>query len=789
MKFMQKSQLINKSALMIAIILPVLFIQAARAEVPTNPPGTYTTSWLGNTYMDVKGHKVVTEEMNDICVSPNGHVFCAGYAEAWGGGASFNASDGSFAGRYENFNSGFGDPASVVAADDNFVYFGAGSRGILRAVHGGATGGYKSYLSNKNIQGLFIKNGKLYVSDYGDGKIRVLNLSTMAEENSWSCAKPTRLTVDNFGNVWVVICSAASVQPPSEGPMWWGDKVKSFSSAGVPGAEITDFEKPLSVAVNTNGQLLVGGLNEHSQIWLYDITGTPTKIGAFGVDKGIFGGTTSGAFTDFAKLHWIRSIAVDAGDNIYTGCCYGTFWGDCIEKFNTAGALQWRVFAGTSLDCAGIDPYNETEVYSKFHHYSLDYSKTTPGTEWSLKSFTVNRFKYPNDIRVDQNTDVGERSLGAGAWRIGGKLFVGRSSQSGYRFELYRLDTETDGEVLVPSVKMGWGNDVNNQFYNSTTKKWYNKPKKDNKYNQYWCIAKTGDIFTIADNPDFIIQYKYGGLDANNNPIWEASNATIVRTPEFSDTRRLYYDSDEDIMYIAGDVKDQNWGSFLRVKKFGNWSLGNRTSSYTAVLPYRDAQYAGSSNYGGGDPCSFSVEGDYIFVLYGKGLVRILDKTDGSLVGTLTQNVNGWKGSDGQVDAAYGMTVTKRRSGEYILLFENAAWANIMMIRWCPGACDAEVAVPGDAPSNLPSQFSLSQNYPNPFNPSTTIQYSLPHKSHVCLEIYNALGQKIAELANVEQEAGYYVEKFDGSELASGMYFYRLRAGDIVQTRKFLLMR
>jgi hypothetical protein len=93
---------------------------------------------------------------------------------------------------------------------------------------------------------------------------------------------------------------------------------------------------------------------------------------------------------------------------------------------------------------AGIDPDHETEVYSKYHHYSLDYSKTTPGTEWSLKGFTVKRFKYPNDPRVDQNTDVGSRSLGAGAYRIGGKLFVARSNQEGYRWELYRQEPATE---------------------------------------------------------------------------------------------------------------------------------------------------------------------------------------------------------------------------------------------------------------------------------------------------------------------------------------------------------
>jgi hypothetical protein len=433
--------------------------------------------------------------------------------------------------------------------------------------------------------------------------------------------------------------------------------------------------------------LLVGGLNQHSQIWIYNLSGTPFKVGTFGAQGGIFSGT-AGAFTNSAKLHWIKAIVVDASDHIYTGCTYGTFWGNCIEKWSPTGALQWRLFAGTSLDGAGLDPENDTEVYSKYHHYSLDYSKTAPGTEWTLKGFTVNRFKYPNDPRIDQNSDVGSRALGAGAWRIGGRLFVDRSSQEGYRFELYRLETATDGEVLVPSFRMGAGGDNDNHFYSPQTKTWTHKAKKDGLYNQYWNIAKSGDLFTIGD-PQTIIHYQYGGLDTHGNPIWDATNATTAVISEFKPVRRLVYDSDADVIYMAGDVKNQNWGSFLRVKKFPNWSTGNRTSSFTVHLPYEDAEYATSSNYGGGQPAAFAVAGDYIFVLYGVGHVRILNKTDGSLVGTLRQNVNGWKGSDGQVDAAYGMTVTQRKNREYIILFENAAWANIQMYRWNPTGTSA----------------------------------------------------------------------------------------------------
>jgi hypothetical protein len=70
----------------IVILGLLVSVPAARTETPIAPPGRYYTSWLGNTYMANNGKKNVTEELNDICVSPNGHVFTAGYAETWGAG-------------------------------------------------------------------------------------------------------------------------------------------------------------------------------------------------------------------------------------------------------------------------------------------------------------------------------------------------------------------------------------------------------------------------------------------------------------------------------------------------------------------------------------------------------------------------------------------------------------------------------------------------------------------------------------------------------------------------------
>ena len=91
--------------------------------------------------------------------------------------------------------------------------------------------------------------------------------------------------------------------------------------------------------------------------------------------------------------------------------------------------------------------------------------------------------------------------------------------------------------------------------------------------------------------------------------------------------------------------------------------------------------------------------------------------------------------------------------------------------------------------SRQPDAFVLHQNYPNPFNPSTTIRYDLPRKSQIHLTVYNTLGQQVATLVQGQQDAGSYEVKFDGSALASGVYFHRLQAGTYVDTETLLLLR
>ena len=109
---------------------------------------------------------------------------------------------------------------------------------------------------------------------------------------------------------------------------------------------------------------------------------------------------------------------------------------------------------------------------------------------------------------------------------------------------------------------------------------------------------------------------------------------------------------------------------------------------------------------------------------------------------------------------------------------------------------DGKVTVRG-----LPTDFALEQNYPNPFNPITTIRFTLSDARrntqdarHTTLKISNLLGQEVRTLVDEEKEPGYYSVTWDGrdnegTEVTSGVYFYRLKSGEFIETRRMILLK
>jgi hypothetical protein len=120
----------------------------------------------------------------------------------------------------------------------------------------------------------------------------------------------------------------------------------------------------------------------------------------------------------------------------------------------------------------------------------------------------------------------------------------------------------------------------------------------------------------------------------------------------------------------------------------------------------------------------------------------------------------------------------------YIVELEESGYAGV----WRRPLSEMTASV-GPTMAELPHQFLLDQNYPNLFNPNTTIKFEVPKFSTVRLSVFDMLGRQVSVLMNEKSEAGVHEVKFDGSNLASGAYFYRLQAGDFVQSNKLVLLK
>ncbi|HKK46412.1 MAG TPA: T9SS type A sorting domain-containing protein [Balneolaceae bacterium] len=139
---------------------------------------------------------------------------------------------------------------------------------------------------------------------------------------------------------------------------------------------------------------------------------------------------------------------------------------------------------------------------------------------------------------------------------------------------------------------------------------------------------------------------------------------------------------------------------------------------------------------------------------------------------------------------AYSMNGETLAPGKYDLLQVDSTGVKMDdAILSTPNGSEITFTGLGKKRRELPAQYKLAHNYPNPFNPRTTINYELPEASEVTLEIYNILGRRVATLVDKRQKAGRYTIQFRADYLASGVYLYRLKAGDFTKVRKMILIK
>ena len=655
-----------------------------------NLPGKVVHSWLANSFATEKGHQSVPVNVCGICVTPDGTVFSAGVSEAFGGVGSYKA--GRFVTKYD-YDSGFGSSASSVAADDNYVYIGTGA-GLFRTRRDDTTYN-RTPIFKGNIHGLALRGGELYLSDFDSGKVRVLATATMKEIRALAAQSPGPLAVEADGRVWVI--QGKPAKEPYLSFYTGGKKLVSYSKDGKAGPEIADFENPCAVAVNLKGRLLVGGLNGHSQVWIYDVSGRPKKVDSFGEDGGIFSGEP-GRYGQ-KKFHWIRGLGTDAAGILYVASVFGSWYNASIEAYDTSGKRLWDVHGlGNWLDTACTDPDDENVVYTKENVDKMDWSRPA-GQEQSLAGLTVDRFKYPSDNRIIEGHGPAHRLIN-GIRRIAGKPFLYCGYQGTGSLEIYKFG---EGCVAAPCGYVGgasiwrpdcgkrWPEDAENFIWTDGNGDGvpdlaeFASVERKPRWGSMHLDAKAGIWQCSGDGT--IWRLPCEGLDPRGNPIYRrASEVSYKCLPEFPGDRlrRLFYIPSDDVLITGGSPGTEENACNLLIC-FDRWSdPARRTKRWSINLPLNDKSYTPDTRYGGGAPQAISACGEYLFVAYGYGYVRVHGLKDGGYIGTIRPDINGFGGSGGCVDSDNALNATLRANGEYVLFLENAGRNHVMMFRWTP---------------------------------------------------------------------------------------------------------
>lgn len=702
----------------------------------------YTVGWIGNTYPGAKRH--VPQDIDAICVLPDGTVFSnvhweegganctmfrngevvaiAGHTHGWGNQGGYAVAANSkylfIGGRMNNEGGNLQDLNTWPPK--GFDWVGV-SRRFLTNIQKGASfpngkGGKGDTLKQaflvvdelpveqgsldnrfKNITGMAASENRLYVSCPYDGTIKIFDTESMERVGVWKVERPGPLILDKNGYLWVL-------QEPISNQRQSIIRLNQNGEIVSPKIDFAPNVVPKAIALTPKNELLVADAGINQQILIFgNLAKNPRQIDAFGEKGGIFSGVP-GRFGD-RRFNDPVAVGCDNSGNIYVahhGCTGGG--STILESYNlSSGKLNWRLFGLEFVDMADVDPIDDTEVFTKEEHFKLDYSKK-PGEQWAYIGYTVNKFKFPEDPRLN--------IWSAGAWvrRINNNRILFVLDMNSERLQIYKFNEKTDGEIAIPSglysgryikTKTGfpsyqptkgewfWRDSNGNGKFDSD--EFMSNDLKDAPYSQGFWVDELGNIwqaFETAGIRKFVCQ----GFDKFNNPIWGFNRVEFFQKPsEFKQVKRLRYLPEKDVMFLGGTTdehKNQHWKPMGPViARYDNWSSPNRKLRWIITAPYE----VGSKGHSSCEPMGFDVAGDYIFVPYtgaskamkfSTGHIEVFRADTGESVGFMEPSAE--IGEIGLQDIRECLRAVKRKNGEYVIFLEEDYKAKILVYQWKP---------------------------------------------------------------------------------------------------------
>ncbi|MBX9259446.1 hypothetical protein H1Q63_36950 [Desmonostoc muscorum CCALA 125] len=542
--------------------------------------------------------------------------------------------------------------------------------------------------TKSEVAGLGIVGSELYVSDFATNRIRVYHTDTMKELRSFTVANPGAIAVDKQKNLWI-IQNKNGTNPA---------KILHYSQSGkqLP-QQIADIIEPTAIAIDPQGKLLVAENGSRQQILIYEIKDQPIQVGSFGCKNGIYA-AVPGEVRDL-KLYGITGVGTDASGNIYINSNGFNKSGTDLRKFAPSGKLMWRSLGLIFVDNADADPKTDgVDLFTKQEQYQMDYSKPA-GKQWTYKAYTLNPFKYPQDPRLHTSPDA------TFVRRIQGKPFLFLTDMYSSFLQIYRFNPTTDGKIAIPAGMFVGTNGTDKQSlsgnwppYQPEKGEWIWRDSNGNgkfEKNEYdtskdyphlggWWVDSKGDVWKALRTQDGtgIRHYPLQGIDAKGNPIYSYSSMEKQTTPEiFNDLRRIEYFPQTDTMYLSGFTVDHPaFGDDTgvvgsEIARFDNWSKGNRTPKWRAVIPYDTTGKREVST------AAMSVAGNYVFAVTVKTAeVYVYNATTGVEVKQLKPGPE--VGSEsGWIDIPYGIRAFRRSNGEYLVFVEENWKGKVIMYR------------------------------------------------------------------------------------------------------------
>ena len=628
------------------------------------PPGTYYTSWIGNSYGGsgaAAGEGIgsrsngfgywVQDAISSMAVSPDGTVFLGAKWDEAGRGIGLYKKGLPNRVLVTASHSpakawAFNTANAAVCVDGGFFYIGNLGKGLLKFRWTPGDINSAKYSTTVTLPepavALSCGNGKILVG-YTD-KVELRDETGMQLLATYPVSDLTAVLLAPDGSFWVIA----------------GGKARHLQANGNDtGISLPGIGEPMSLAWGENGTLIVTDNGPAQQVLFFDVAGAPKLTSSFGVKGGLYSGTPGAVAPQ--KLFALRGAGIDSAGNLYIGMSFdaGPSGNTFLRAFSPTGKLLWEDDATAFVDTFGFEPGSDgTVVYGRTTRWQLDLDRQTPGSEATLIAITLDPLRYPDDLRLKYGFSVFPRLID------GTQLLYGLGQRSG-GFAIFAGSPGSDilHQVASPS-KPGWA----------------------------WYVGDDGNIWNGDAPGKKIALYVLKSVTAGQ-PVYDWQHPKTWPWPtDFQSVTRLIYQKDTDSLYIFGYGKGQSdnggWGTLgFTGRRYDGWLAGNPSVRWTNTdLPAS----AGAIN---GKPLAAkdaALAGDSLFL----GMVRdviqryaakvaIVSAASGQYVGTMQAGpevggLGGWEDMAGSVQA------TRCANGEYLILVEDDFRAKNLLFRWKP---------------------------------------------------------------------------------------------------------